>query len=216
MPRAVCVSLAVFAMGFAHPSARAGSISFGATCESWGCPPGSYVSATFAGAQGYGPIDFVDSYNFPVNGGTIAFSSTDATSGGCTGSPSICTYGFGAGGNFQITGSIFGLPAGSVLIAGTFIAGGRGVGEAYGSSFSSEFDAIYINPTVLENLAFPSDFTVGQGSFAAYDSGGFPWSATISVTPSPTPESSAALLLALGWVIVIPCWRLLKRQSSSG
>lgn len=197
--------ISVLALAALPQPARAGDITFGATCESWACPPGSYVSASFAGAQGFGPIDFADSHDSPIDAGTITFDSTAATSGGCTGFPPICTYGFGAGGSFQITGSIFGLPAGSTLIAGTFIAGGRGVGEPYGSSFNSDFQATYINPTMLEDLGFPAGFTIGQGSLVAYDSGGFPWSATLTVTPAAAPEPNSALLLTMGLVLAAAC-----------
>lgn len=184
------------------PAARAGTITFGATCESFGCPPGSYVSANFGGAQGFGPIDFIDSYQFPVKNGTITFGSSSATSGSCTGFPSICTYGFGKGGTFSVTGSALGLPAGSILISGTFMAGGNGVGEPYGASYTSNFQATYINPAILVSLGFSADDTIGQGNLNAYDSGGFPWSATLGVTPSPSPEPSAALLLVSGLMLI--------------
>lgn len=193
-------AVAVLALAILPPAARAGQIGFGATCESFGCPPGSYVSANSEGAQGFGPIYFIDSYRFPVTGGSITFTSEDATKANCAGFPPVCTYGFGGGGDFLITGSAFGLPAGSTLIAGMFIAGGIGVGEPYGSSFNADFQATYINPVVLENMGFPSDFTLGKGSLDAYDSGGFPWSATLTVTPSPSPEPTAAWLLALGLI----------------
>jgi hypothetical protein len=153
---------------------------------------------------------FVNSYNFPVNGGTITFQSADAASGSCKGFPPICTYDFGAGGDFLITGSVFGLPAGSTLIAGTFLAGGSGVGEPYGSSFNGNFQVTYLNPTILGMMGLPADFGSGDGSLPAYDSGGFPWSATVTVTTSATPEPDPASLLASGLLMLAACRTLLR------
>ncbi len=113
------------------------------------------------------PGEEIDTVNgIAIAGGLLQFTSPEALT--TTFFPGGYSNFYGPGGAFTLTGSVFGLPAGSLLLSGSFGASeGRRHDVGYVQFLPGSFIFDYLDPTVAAHFSpfgfRPVSFTVVEG-----------------------------------------------------
>ena len=175
----VLVPMATLFSGAA--SAQTVTFTYKLTCDagSPGCPISHLGTATQVGQIASDTVGIatvnsdVPGYTtpVPVNGGSLSWMSTPATSAKCLALPpglSQCEAMYAnPGGDGSIVGSVFGLPSGSTLLTNTFLGGANSavdnnLGE-FIQWFQGSINISYIDPVILGNLGMTGLPNYGSG-----------------------------------------------------
>ena len=165
---------------------------------------------------------------FSISGGALNFTTPDPTSVDNTSFyPAYFNYYAAGGGTLSLTGSIFGLPDGSPLLAATFAPADT---RPYGAvttafvdptvdlvDFSGLLTVTWVNPVLLTDLG-AAGFSQGFGSIGVTryrnaDTGSLDTltGMTLSVT---TPEPATAFFLGTGLLCIVARWRCPGRRKA--
>lgn len=136
-----------------------------------------------------------------ISNGIFTFTTLDASSSFTFPDGFDNTY--AAGGTFELTGQIFGLPAGTILLSGN-LGSGQTIHEDAGTTayYGNDNSRItYVNPTLFSDIRAnyyggPVDIVVEQG-FSAFPDLSIVQTNTV-IAATPVPESPTLLLLGLG------------------
>lgn len=137
----------------------------------------------------------------PISNGVFTFSTLDASSSFTFPDGFDNTY--AAGGTFELTGQIFGLPGGTILLSGD-LGSGQTIHEDAGTTayYGNDDSRItYVNPVLFSGIRAnyyggPVDIVVEQG-FSAYPNLNIVQTNT-AIVATPAPEPSTLLLMGLG------------------